>query len=65
MLCYTTMEFCLGPDLSEQEWNETLQRHQKVMAEKLKTISPEDERYADIERAARGLWHSEVVGRIQ
>ena len=67
MLSYKIIDISiqLGPDLSPQEWSAALQRHQEVMAEKLKTISPDDERYADIERAARGLWHSEVVGRIQ
>jgi len=59
------MPIQLGPDLSEQEWGEVLQRHRQFMVEELKLMSPDDDRYADIERAARGLWHSDIVARIQ
>ena len=62
----TDMPIQRGPNLTEQEWNETLRLYQEAKAEELKTISPDDDRYADIERAARGLfWHSDVIARVQ
>ena len=60
------MPIQLGPDLTEQEWQQVVQGHREAAIERLQTISVTDERYADIERAARGLfWHTDVMGRIQ
>jgi len=59
------MDLRLGPDLSEQEWSTALQHHQEVMAEELNNISPDVERYCEVERAARGLFWSDAIGRIQ
>ena len=59
------MPIQLGPDLTEQEWQQVVQGHREAAIERLQTISVTDERYADIERAARGLfWHTDVMGRI-
>jgi hypothetical protein len=56
----------LGQALSEQEWSDTLQRHREAMIEELRDIAVTDERYAETERAARGLfWHTDVVGMVQ
>jgi hypothetical protein len=62
---YTTMEFgdnfVQGPDLTQQEWQETLTRHRKANIELLRAIFRKDlvvtkEQRAGIERAAHGIW---------
>src|SRR5882757_3170097 len=51
----------LGPDLTEQEWQETLQCHRKAMIAKLRAIFRQDvvvteQQRKEIERAAHGMW---------
>jgi hypothetical protein len=55
----------LGPDLSDQEWQEALEIHRQAKAEELKMMSPDDEHFVETERAAAGLFWSDAVGRIQ
>jgi hypothetical protein len=60
------MPIQLGPPLSEQAWQELLQRHREAMSEQLREMAATDPRYANTERAARGLfWHSDVTVRVQ
>ena len=40
------MPIQLGPDLTEQEWQQVLQGHREAAIERLQTISVTDERYA-------------------
>jgi hypothetical protein len=65
MLKYTTLEFGeglkLGPPLTEQEWQRTLECHRKANIEKLRAIFRKDlvvtkEQRAQIECAAHGMW---------
>lgn len=65
MLRYTTIElgdnFALGPPLSKQEWEATLERHRKASIELMRAIFRKDlvvtkEQRAGIERAAHGMW---------
>ncbi|MCK1669252.1 MULTISPECIES: hypothetical protein [unclassified Bradyrhizobium] len=59
-------DLMVGPDLTEEEWQQLLQGHREAAIEQLRITSVIDERYADIERAACGLfWHTDVVGRVQ
>jgi hypothetical protein len=51
----------LGPDLSEEEWQETLTVHRRAMIEKLRAIFRQDlvvtkAQREEIERAAHGMW---------
>jgi hypothetical protein len=51
----------LGPDLTEQEWQETLAVHRKAMIAKLRAIFRKDlvvteQQREEIERAAHGIW---------
>jgi hypothetical protein len=51
----------LGPDLTEQEWQKTLQCHRKAMVAKLGAIFRKDivvtkQQRDEIERAAHGIW---------
>jgi hypothetical protein len=56
------MPIQLGPDLSEQEWQQLLQGHREAMTEQLRAMTATDPRYAAVERAARGLfWHTNVT----
>ena len=59
------MPIQLGPPLSEHEWHELLQRHREAMTVELRELNPNDPRFAEIERAARGLFWSGVTARIQ
>ena len=59
------MPIILGPDLTAQEWEATLQNYREAKSAELETINASDERYADIERAARGLFWSDILARIQ
>jgi hypothetical protein len=57
----TELEFELGPDLTEQEWQKTLQTHRKAMIAKLRAIFRKDivvtkQQREEIERAAHGIW---------
>jgi hypothetical protein len=65
MLKHTILEFgdnfALGPRLTEQEWEQTLQRHRKAKIAELRAFFRKEivltkEQRADIERAAHGLW---------
>jgi hypothetical protein len=63
----TELEFGLelGPDLTEQEWQETLQCHRKAMIAKLRAIFRKDlvlakQQREGIERAAHGMWAWDV-----
>jgi hypothetical protein len=60
-----TLEFgdglALGPPLSEQDWQQTLERHRKVHIEKLRAIFRKEivvtkEQRTEIENAAHALW---------
>ena len=51
----------LGPDLTEQEWQQTLQCHPKAMIAKLRAIYRKDlvvtkQQREEIEHAAHGIW---------
>ena len=65
MLRHATLQFgdnfVLGPPLSKQEWEETLQRYRKTNIAELraffrKEIVLTEEERVGIERAAHGLW---------
>jgi hypothetical protein len=67
MLKHATLEFgdnfSLGPPLSKQEWEETLQRHRKAKIAELqaffrKEIVLTEEERVGLERAAHGIWDS-------
>jgi hypothetical protein len=50
-----------GPDLTKQEWQETLAVHRKAMIAKLRAIFRKDivvtkQEREEIERAAHGIW---------
>jgi hypothetical protein len=59
------MPIILGRDLSPQEWAASLQQYREDMTAELQTMPATDPRYAEIERASRGLFWSDVIGRIQ
>jgi hypothetical protein len=53
----------LGPDLTKQEWEETLAVHRKAMIAKLRAIFRKElvvtkQQREDIERAAHGIWET-------
>ena len=61
MLHKHPFEFELGPDLTEQEWQQVLESHRKANIETLRSIFRKDlvvtkEKRSEIECAAHGMW---------
>jgi hypothetical protein len=59
------IEFELGPDLTEKEWQQALQGHRKAMIAKLRAIFRKDlvvtkQEREEIERAAHGIWEHDA-----
>jgi hypothetical protein len=65
MLKHTTLELgdglVLGPQLSEQEWHQALERHREMNVAKLRSIFRKElvvtnEQREAIQNAAHGMW---------